>query len=388
VAGPLTGYRVVEFAGMGPAPFAAMMLADMGADVIRIDRAAAVEDDFANPVDPLSRGRRSLALDLKQPRAVEIALDLVATADVLIEGFRPGVMERLGLGPEPCRQRRPALVYGRMTGWGQDGPYAQNVGHDINYLSVAGALAHIGRSGEPPTPPLNLVGDFGGGGMLLTVGILAALLEAKTSGRGQVVDAAMVDGAALLLGSVIGLYLNDHWTMERGDNLLDSGAPFYDTYETSDGLFVAVGALERRFYQVLLDGCGVADRWEDRFDKRNWPELRAELAAAFRTKTRAEWVDVFRDTDGCVTPVLRMDEVTSDPHIAARGTYTLVDGALTLAPAPRFSRSTTSAATGPNTTAGQHTMEILMELGHHGESYERLRADGVVQDNRRASGGR
>ena len=376
--GPLSGHRVVEFAGIGPGPFAAMMLADMGAEVIRIDRATRAEDDLTTAGDPLLRGRRSIALDLKQPDAVRIALDIVATADILIEGFRPGVMERLGLGPEVCLERRPSLVYGRMTGWGQDGPYASRVGHDINYLGIAGALAHIGRNGAPPTPPLNLVGDYGGGGMLLVVGVLAGLLEAKARGTGQVVDAAMVDGVALLMGSILGLYTDGRWGMERGTNLIDSGAPFYDTYETRDGQFVAVGAIEHRFYDELLAGCGVPDRWADQLDPRDWPEIKQELAAAFRTKTRDEWVEVFEDTNGCVTPVLRLDEVADDPHVAARRIYTVVDGTLTLAAAPRFSHTPTQAASTPNATPGEHTDEILSELGHDAVARERLRAAGAI----------
>jgi alpha-methylacyl-CoA racemase len=380
VTGPLSGYRVVEFAGIGPGPFAGMMLADMGAEVIRIDRVSQVEEDYESSVDPLMRGRRSIALNLKQIAAVEVALELIATADVLIEGYRPGVMERLGLGPEVCLQRNPKLVYGRMTGWGQSGPRADRAGHDINYLALAGALAHIGRSGAPPTPPLNLVGDFGGGGMLLVVGVLAGLLSANASGAGQVIDAAMVDGVALLMGSIVGLFAGGRWNMQRGANLIDSGAPFYDTYETRDGRFVAVGALERRFYGELLIRCGVRDRWPDRLNASCWPDMRQELAAAFRARTREEWAEVFKDSDGCVTPVLTLEEVAEDPHIAARGIYSVAGGALDFAPAPRFSSTQTAAPPGPNAAPGGHTLEILTELGYDQAARERLLSAGAIRD--------
>jgi alpha-methylacyl-CoA racemase len=379
LTGALSGHRVIELAGIGPAPFAGMMLADMGAEVIRIDRAEPAAEDLNGSTDPLQRGRRSIALDLKDPAAVEIALKLIATADILIEGFRPGVMERLGLGPEPCLRRAPKLVYGRMTGWGQAGPNAARAGHDINYLAVSGALAAIGRHGAPPTPPLNLVGDFGGGGMLLTVGVLAGLVAASATGTGQVIDAAMVDGAALLLASVIGLYADGRWSLDRGTNLIDSGAPFYDTYETSDGRYVAVGAIEQRFYEQLLAGCGIENRWPDRMDVHVWPEIRQQLAKAFLAKSRDEWCEAFSGSDGCVTPVLTMAEVAGDPHIAARGTYAVTDGVPHPAAAPRFSRTPSQAAPGPNVTPGQHTNQILAELGYDEGACRQLIAAGTAR---------
>jgi alpha-methylacyl-CoA racemase len=337
MAGPLTGLRVVELAGLGPAPHAAMVLGDLGADVVRVERP---DDQGAGSNDQALRSRRRTVADLKSAEDRDAVLGLVERADVLLEGFRPGVAERLGLGPEPCLARNPALVYGRMTGWGQDGPLAAQAGHDINYLSVTGALHAIGRAGERPVPPLNLVGDFGGGSMLLVTGVLAALWERSRSGRGQVVDAAMVDGVGVLLHMAWSLRGLGAWSDERGANLLDGGAPFYDTYECADGRYVAVGAIEGRFYEHLLDGLGLSrEDVPDRRDRATWPALRALFARAFAAKPRDEWARIFAGTDACVTPVLRFDEVAGHPHAAARGAIIDVDGVAQAAPAPRFSRT-------------------------------------------------
>ncbi|HWD05850.1 MAG TPA: CaiB/BaiF CoA-transferase family protein [Kribbella sp.] len=342
--GPLHGVRVVEIASAAPAPFACMILADLGAEVLRVDRAARRPGSAA---DPLARGRRSIAVDLKKPDGPAVVRRLADRADVLVEGFRPGVAERLGIGPDDCLATNPRLIYGRMTGWGQSGPLADRAGHDINYISLAGALEPIGRRGEPPVPPLNLVGDFGGGGLLLALGIVAALHERTSSGEGQVVDAAMVDGAALLTSWMHGQRAAGDWSPERGANLLDGGAPFYDTYETSDGKYVGVGALERRFYAQLLDGLGLDPaELPAQYDQSRWPELRAKLATAFLSRTRDEWEKVFSGTDACVTPVLSPEEAARHPHTQARNGFVEVEGVLQPAPAPRFSRSQ-SAATEP-----------------------------------------
>lgn len=340
--GPLAGIRVLEFASLAPAPFACMMLADLGADVLRVvnpaDRGPTAQP---HPGDPLDRGRAIASLDLKQPRDVDTALDLAARADVLVEGFRPGVMERLGLGPDACRRRNPRLVYARMTGWGQDGPLASRAGHDINYLAVAGALEPLGPFDGPPSPPLNYVADFGGGGMLLAVGVLAALVERERSGRGQVVDAAMTDGAALLTGIVHGLRARGLWGARRGGNLLDGSAPFYTTYTCSDGRFVAVGAIEPQFYAQLLGRLGLADRIDParQHDRGTWDETRRLFADAFASRPRDEWSALFADSDACVTPVLTPWEAPDHPHNVARGTFVGVGGNPQPAAAPRFSRT-------------------------------------------------
>lgn len=339
--GPLRGLRVVELAGIGPGPHAAMILADLGADVVRIDRPGGLRlGDPARP-DPTLRGRRRVAADLKDPAGRETVLRLVERADVLLEGYRPGVTERLGVGPEPCHARNPKLIYGRMTGWGQDGPLARRAGHDINYISVTGVLHAIGRAGERPVPPLNLVGDFGGGSMLLVVGVLGALWEAQRSGRGQVVDAAMIDGASLLSQMFWGLLGDRMWVDERESNLLDGGAPFYDTYTCADGRHVAVGAIEPQFYAALLAGLGLADRADlpEQHDREHWPLLRARFTETFARRTRDEWAAVFAATDACVTPVLAFGEVAAHPHVAARGTIVERGGVAQVAPAPRFSRT-------------------------------------------------
>jgi alpha-methylacyl-CoA racemase len=385
--GPLSGVKIIEVAGIGPGPFAALMLSDMGADVIRVDRAsnAAGGDPSAPPSDTLNRGRRSIALDLKSPEGVSVLLDLVSRADALIEGFRPGVAERLGFGPEVCAERNPKLVFGRMTGWGQDGPYAQAAGHDINYIALGGVLAHLGRAGEKPTPPINLVGDFGGGGMLLAFGVVCALFEAQRSGRGQVVDAAMVDGSATLMNMIWAFRAMGIWSEERGTNLLDTGAHFYDTYECADGGFVSVGSIEPQFYAELLRLTGLEESYTARgeelphqHDKARWPEMKARLAEIFRTRTRDEWCALMEGTDVCFAPVLTMTEALEHPHNVARGTFTEVAGVPQPAPAPRFSR-TPGAIQRPPAHAGQHTDEILADwLGANAETIAALRASGAV----------
>jgi alpha-methylacyl-CoA racemase len=379
MSGPLAGTKMVEIAGIGPGPFCAMMLADLGADIVRIDRADKVTGgDPANPPgDILNRGRRSIGLDLKQPDGVATALALIDDADALIEGFRPGVMERLGLGPEVCLERNPRLVYGRMTGWGQDGPLAQVAGHDINYLSIAGALGAIGRAGQPPTPPLNLVADFGGGGMVLALGISAALVERATSGKGQVVDAAMVDGVAVMMSIFHGMVGMGFWDEERGTNMLDSGAHWYDAYETADGEFISVGPVEPQFYALLLDKLGLDAAEYPHFDKSRWPELKVRFTEIFKTRTRDEWCELLEGTDACFAPVLRMSEAPSHPHNQARGTFVDIAGISQAAPAPRFGR-TPGSIDSPPPHAGQHTDEILAAAGIDADRIAELRASGAV----------
>ena len=337
--GPLAGLTIIEMAGIGPGPFAGMMLADMGADVVRVERPQPTAGSLAT--DPvLLRGRRVLRLDLKQPDAVESLLALCETADALIEGFRPGVMERLGLGPAQCCARNSRLVYGRMTGWGQTGPLAPRAGHDINYIALSGALAAIGRAGDKPLPPLNLIADFGGGGMLLAFGVVCALFEARQSGRGQVVDAAMVDGSSSLMAMFHGLRAQGAHTGARGTNLLDSGAPFYETYETADHQYMAVGALEPAFYAELLQRLGLdPGRQPAQYDVASWPAMKQKFTEIFRTKTRADWSEHFADSDACVTPVLSIAEAAEHPHNAQRQSFIQHAGTLQPAPAPRFSRT-------------------------------------------------
>jgi alpha-methylacyl-CoA racemase len=362
--GPLSGLRVVEFEAIGPGPFAGMMLADMGADVLLLDRPGDSDLGIGRErrFDALLRGRRSLVVDLKTPAGVAAALSVCDKADALIEGFRPGVMERLGLGPDVVLARNPRLVYGRMTGWGQDGPLSQAAGHDIGYVAVTGALHAIGRADGPPQVPVNLVGDFGGGALYLVVGVLAALLEARTSGRGQVVDAAIVDGTAHLSSLVMGLVSAGLWSDRRGTNLLDTGAPFYDVYETSDGGWLAVGPLEPAFYAELLRLLDLTDTAPDRLDPSHWPALRALLAETFRTRTRAEWCAVLEGTDACVAPVLSYAEAPAHPHLAARGTYVEHHGIVQPAPAPRFSR-TPAALGAPPSAPGAGTRAALAAWG-------------------------
>ncbi len=380
-SGPLTGIRVLEIQGIGPGPFAAMVLADMGADVIRIDRTRAGGLDLgggATGHDVLARSRRSVAVDLKDPAGVALLLRLVESADVLIEGFRPGVAERLGIGPEACSAANPGLVYGRMTGWGQDGPWAGMAGHDIDYIALAGALLPMGRADAPPPVPLNLVGDFGGGGMLLAVGILAALVERSTSGVGQVVDAAMVDGSALLMAMFHGMRSMGVWDAgRRGSNMLDGGAPFYDTYACADGRYVAVGALEPQFYAALLEGLELdAAEWPQ-FDLARWPDLRRAIGARFAAADRDHWEDLFAGTDACVAPILGMDEAATHPHLQARGTFVTVDDVLQPAPAPRFSRTATAPPTAPP-ARGTATLEVLRELGLDDSEIADLRRAGII----------
>jgi alpha-methylacyl-CoA racemase len=379
--GPLAGVKVLELAGIGPGPFCAMMLADMGADVLRIDRAqSVVGGDPANPpADVLNRGRRSVALDLKHPDGVETLLTLVESADALIEGFRPGVCERLGFGPEVCLARNPKLVFGRMTGWGQDGPYAQMAGHDINYIALAGALEPIGRAGQRPLPPLNLVGDFGGGGMLLAFGVVCALLEAQRSGEGQVVDAAMVDGAAVLMTMFHAFRAMGIWNDERGTNLLDTGAYFYEVYETADGKYVSIGSLEPQFYATLLDKLGLADDPEmpRQHDRSQWPAMKERFAEIFRTKTRDEWCELLEGTDACFAPVLSMAEAPHHPHNEHRGTFVTRNGVVQPAPAPRFSR-TPAEIQRPPAFPGQHTDEALVEWGFDPDRVAELRRAGAI----------
>ena len=371
--GPLKGYRIVEIAGIGPGPFACMMLADMGADVIRLERPTGARGVDAVPANVLNRGRRSVGIDLKHPDGVGLVLDLVAEADALVEGWRPGVAERLGLGPEQCWERNARLVYGRMTGWGQDGPLAPTAGHDIDYIALSGALWSVGRAHEAPVPPINLVGDFGGGGMLLAFGLVAALVEARTSGRGQVVDAAMVDGSALLATFIHGLRAGGAWRDQRGSNLLDGGAPFYDTYQTADGKFVAVGALESKFYAELVQRLGLeVSDLPPQLDPAGWPALRERLTAAFGAKTQAEWVAVFDGSDACVTPVLSMADAPGHPHNQARGTFIEVGGVCQPAPAPRFSRTPAATPAAPP-VPGSDTEAILTGLGYSPEEITALR---------------
>ncbi|HEX6403476.1 MAG TPA: CaiB/BaiF CoA-transferase family protein [Pseudonocardiaceae bacterium] len=359
--GPLVGLRVVELAGIGPAPHAAMLLADLGADVLRVERPAGGLQLAPTAQDQMLRGRRSIALDLKDPADRETLLALAQRADVLIEGLRPGVTERLGIGPADCRARNPRLVYARMTGWGQHGPLADRAGHDINYIAVSGVLGAIGSAGGKPVPPLNLVGDFGGGSMFLVMGVLAALWERERSGAGQVVDAAMVDGVSALAQMFWSLRSCGLWRDQRGTNLLDSGVPYYDTYACSDGRYVAVGALEPQFYAALLDGLGLTDAGlPERSDPANWPVLRQRFTDAFASRSRDEWVAVFEGTDACVAPVLSFAEVPGHPHIAARGTIVTVGGVPQAAPAPRFSRTAPDLPT-PPPQPGADTAAILAD---------------------------
>jgi alpha-methylacyl-CoA racemase len=380
MSGPLEGVRVIEIAGIGPGPFAAMMLADMGADVVRVDRAQKVSggDPASPPIDLLGRGRRSVGIDLKHPEGAGVVLRLAEQADALIEGFRPGVMERLGIGPEECMARNPRLVYGRMTGWGQEGPYADAAGHDINYIALAGALDPVGRAGERPVPALNLIGDFGGGGMFMAYGVVCALLEAGRSGRGQVVDAAMVDGAAVLTTFIHSLRAIGIWTDERGTNLLDTGAPFYDVYETADHRYISVGSIEPQFYAELLRLSGLeGEELPGQMDRSQWPALKERVADVFRTKTRDEWCSLMDGTDVCFAPVLTMGEAPAHPHNRQRETFVEVAGVPQPAPAPRFSR-TPGGIAAPAPHVGQHTDDALAEWGFAADEREKLRQAGAI----------
>ncbi len=373
--GPLQGIRIVELAGIGPGPFCGMMLSDMGAEVIRVDRLA---PGAQPPKDVLARNRRSVAVNLKSPEGVETVLKLVESADALFEGFRPGVTERLGLGPDVCMARNEKLVYGRMTGWGQDGPMAHAAGHDINYIALTGALHAIGRPGERPVPPLNLVGDFGGGGMLLAYGMVCALLEAQKSGKGQVVDAAMVDGAASLMAMFFSMAAVDRFSDQRGTNMLDGGAHFYDTYETSDGKAICIGSIEPQFYALLVEKAGLDPaRFAPQMDPSQWPALKTELSEVFRTKTQDEWCQIMEGSDVCFAPVLSIFEAPDHPHNKARNTFVEIDGVVQPAPSPRFSRSVAEishAAPAP----GADTEAVLLDCGFSADEVAGLRESGAI----------
>lgn len=368
---PLSGIRVIEMAGIGPAPFCAMMLADMGAEIIRIDRHS---DTFlGGGGTAIERGRRNLILDLKQEEAKDIVKKLVATADILIEGFRPGVMERLGLGPDDCFAINPALIYGRMTGWGQEGPLSKTAGHDINYIAVTGALHAMGDATSPPNPPLHLVGDMGGGAMMLAYGIVCALLESQRSGQGQVVDAAITSGASLISTMYYALIEQGLWNLNRGANLLDGAAPFYSCYRCQDGKFIAIGAIEPQFYRLLLELCDVEDEaiFQEQMNRDLWPEQKAAWAALFQTKTQAQWCEQLEGTDACFSPVLDFNEAVSYAHHQARGSFQEINGNLYPAPEPILSR--TPAQAGSISPAGHHSHEILAELGFSEEAIQALR---------------
>jgi alpha-methylacyl-CoA racemase len=378
--GTLSGYKIVEFAGIGPAPMCAMLLADMGADVLRIDRAedAALGVALETKYSLLSRGRKSVAIDLKKPEGVAAAMKLIEKADALLEGFRPQVMERLGLGPDECLKRNPRLIYGRMTGWGQEGPLAHAAGHDINYIALSGVLASIGRRGEAPVPPLNLVGDFGGGGLYLALGVVAGLLEAQKSGKGQVVDSAMVDGAASLLTAIYGMHASGMWSDKRGENILDTGAHFYDVYETKDGQYVSIGSIEAKFYAELLKRSGLEGQEMPRqMDRNAWPDLKEKFAALFKAKTRDEWCKIMEGSDICFAPVLSMAEAPNHPHNQHRGTFVEVEGVVQPGPAPRFSR-TPSKIQRPPAKPGEHTEEALHEWGFSAAELDKLRGSGAI----------
>ena len=376
MGGPLRGFRVIELAGIGPGPFCGMMLSDMGAEVIRVERLRAGAGDGKRPRDVMARNRRSISVDLKTPEGVEVVLRLCKTADALFEGFRPGVTERLGVGPEPCMARNPQLVYGRMTGWGQTGPLARAAGHDINYIGLAGALHAIGEPGGKPVPPLNLVGDFGGGGMLLAFGLVCGLLEASRSGKGQVVDAAMVDGAAALMAGFfsMGSFFSD----KRGTNLLDGGAHFYNTYETKDGEHICVGAIEPQFYKLLVEHAGVdAERFGQQMDATQWEDRKAELAQVFKTRTRDEWCEIMEGTDICFAPVLSIREAPEHPHNKERQTFVEVDGLMQPAPAPRFSRTVPEIGF-PAPVPGEDSAAVLGSSGFDAMEIVELQEKGVV----------
>ena len=361
--GPLKGKRVIELQSIGPGPFCGMMLADMGAEIIRIDRSSSV-DGSGNPADILARGRKSIGVDLKNPDGVETVLKLIESADVLLEGFRPGVTERLGLGPDVCLGRNPKLIYGRMTGWGQTGPMALAAGHDINYISLSGALHAIGPKDTNPTPPLNLVGDFGGGGMLLAFGIASALVETAETGKGQVVDAAMTDGSALLMNAIFGIMNAGNWTHDRSTNLLDGGAHFYGTYETKDGKYISIGSMEPQFYALLLEKTGLSNDpdFAKQMSREDWPSLRTRLEAVFLERTRDEWDEIMLGSDVCYAPILQFEEAASNPHNQERQTFVESSGVTQAAPAPRFSRTPAELPT-PAVAPGNNTDEVLSSMG-------------------------
>lgn len=377
--GPLQGFTIIELAGIGPGPMAGMMFADMGAEVIRVERTNKL--DAMQLKDPSHRGKKSIVLNLKAPEGRETLLKLLEKADALIEGYRPGVTEKMGLGPDDCFARNPKLIYGRMTGWGQDGPLAQAAGHDINYISLCGALFATGKQGEKPIPPLNLVGDMGGGGMLLVVGVLAALLEAQKTGKGQVVDAAMLDGAAQLMWMFHGFHALGAWNdKERGVNILDGGAHFYDTYETSDGKYISLGSIEPQFYAQLIELAGLdVERFAPQMDQSLWPELKQDLAEVFKTKTQKQWCDIMEGTDVCFAPILSMTEAPSHPHNAERNTYIEVDGFMQPAPAPRFSRTPSEVQHGQRKSTGEDGESVLANAGFSASEIESLKSEGVLK---------
>jgi len=373
--GPLAGVKIVEFAGIGPGPFCGMLLSDMGADVVRIDRKGG---GGGSKFEVGARGRRSVAMDLKNPEAVEACLKLIEEADMLQEGFRPGVMERLGLGPDVCLKRNPKLVYGRMTGWGQYGPLAQAAGHDINYISLTGALHAIGRPGEKPVPPLNLVGDFGGGALYLALGMVSALTSARTTGKGQVVDCAMTDGSASLMSMFFGFTASGMWQPEKGTNMLDGGAHFYDTYETSDGKYISIGSIEPQFYALLREKAGLTeDLWDAQMDRAKWPEMKEKIEAIFKTKTRDEWSELMEGTDICFAPVLGLDEAMDHPHNKERQTIVEIDGVKQPNVAPRFS-GTPSEIQGPPPGVGAHNDEALSDWGFSAGDIDALKSSGAI----------
>lgn len=368
MTGPLTGLTVVELAGIGPGPFACMMLADMGAEVIRVDRKSVGQGSafaaMASNDGVVDRGRRSIAVDLKHAAGIETVLRLIERSDVLIEGFRPGVVEKLGLGPEVCLARNPKLIYGRMTGWGQHGPLAQSAGHDLNYIALSGALHAMGAKDQPPFPPLNLVGDYGGGGMLMALGVMAALFETSRSGLGQVVDAAMSDGAAILMATLYGLKAKGHWQTARESNFLDGAAHFYGSYECADGKYIAIGPIEPQFYQLLLKLCDIDDvQFQQQWSVRQWPELKQKLAVLFKSRPRSAWCDLLEGTDACFSPVLDMDEAAGHPHNQARQTFVSVEGVMQPAPAPRFARTPSQLST-PAPGVGRDSVAVLRQYGH------------------------
>jgi len=374
--GPLKGIKIIEMAGIGPGPFCGMVLADLGAEVIRVDRGSA--KGTGSRQEASNRGKKSIAVDLKSKDGVEVVLKLVKDADAIFEGFRPGVMERLGLGPEKCMELNESLVYGRMTGWGQDGPLSNAAGHDINYISLSGALAAIGRPGSPPVPPLNLIGDFGGGGMLLALGLVSALLEAKQSGKGQVVDAAMTDGSALLMTMIYTMQSSGFWKDSMGSNMLDGGAHFYDTYECSDGKFISLGSIEPQFYKLLCDLAGFdGNLSSDQMSRDSWPEKKKAVKDIILTKTREEWCQIMEGTDVCFAPVLNMEEAPNHPHNVARHTFIELEGVTQPAPAPRFSRTQPEVQSSPS-LVGEHTDEILQSLNLSAEEIEDLKSSGSV----------
>jgi alpha-methylacyl-CoA racemase len=377
--GPLQGIKLIEIAGMGPAPFAAMWLADMGAEVLRVERPGGIPaQSWPEPaVDVVSRGRRCVCIDLKRSEGVALVLDLVQHADGLFEGNRPGVMERLGLGPDACLARNPRLVYGRMTGWGQDGPLAQAAGHDLNFIALAGALDLIGRQGQPPTPPVNLVGDYAGGGMVLAFGMVCALLECQRSGRGQVIDASIVDGAAMLTAVFHGIRHAGFLREERGTNIIDSGSHFYDAYETADGKYVSIASFEPHFYAELLRRLGLEGEDLPQMDPSRWPELKARFAPLFKTKTRQQWCELLEGTDACFAPVLSLGEAPQHPHNQARGTFVEVAGVVQPRPAPRFSR-TPAEIQRPPARPGEHTEEALRDWGVSADRIVTLKDAGAI----------